>query len=50
MKKALIIFAVFFMLTIAVPALVCFVDLPEHNSNDLVNIFRGQIICIPYCR
>ncbi len=41
MKKALIIFAVFFALTIIIPALICFVDFSSASSSDLINIFRG---------
>ena len=49
MKRALIIYAVLFFITIAVPAIVCFVQPEGESSSELVNIFRQQISLIEYC-
>lgn len=49
MKRALIIYAVLFLITIAVPAIVCFVQPGGENSSELVNIFRQQISLIECC-
>lgn len=52
MKKAGIIFIVFFVLTLAVPAIACFVvtNGNEGANNELVNIFRACITQAVYCR
>lgn len=39
MKKALIIFAVLFALTLAIPAIASFVNPPAENTNELVTLF-----------
>lgn len=39
MKKALIIFAVLFALTLAIPAIAAFIDPPAENTNELVTLF-----------
>ena len=39
MKKALIIFAVLFALTLAIPAIASFVKPPAENTNELVTLF-----------
>lgn len=49
MKKALIIYVVFFALTILIPALACFVIKSGNSGNELVNIFRGGITLIECC-
>ena len=39
MKKALILFAVLFALTLAIPAIAAFVKTPAQNTNELVTLF-----------
>ncbi len=39
MKKALIIYAIIFAVTIIIPALICFTDTGENSGSDLVGIF-----------
>lgn len=39
MKKALIIFAILFALTLAIPAIASFIDPPAENTNELVTLF-----------
>ena len=39
MKKALIIFAILFALTLAIPAIASFIDQPAKNTNELVTLF-----------
>ena len=41
MKKALIIFAILFALTLAIPAIAAFVDPPAENTNELVTLFSN---------
>ena len=40
-KKALIIFAILFALTLAIPAIAAFVDPPAENTNELVTLFSN---------
>ena len=42
MKKALIIFAVLFALTLAIPAIAAFIDPPAENTNELVTLFAEE--------
>ena len=49
MKRALIIYAVLFLITIAVPAIVCFVQPSGESNGELINIFRQQISLIECC-
>ena len=39
MKKALILFAVLFALTLAIPAIASFINPPAENTNELVTLF-----------
>ncbi|MCM1114200.1 MAG: hypothetical protein NC397_01740 [Clostridium sp.] len=48
MRRALIIYAVFFALTLAIPALVCFSSGEKSNNSELVNIFSGSVSLIAY--
>ncbi|MCI9145357.1 MAG: hypothetical protein HFJ97_03220 [Eubacterium sp.] len=43
MKRALIIYAILFAITIAVPAIVCFGKFSGSSNGELVNIFRQCI-------
>lgn len=45
MKRAIIIYAVLFLITLIIPALVCFSGKQTQN-NELVNIFQGLISLI----
>lgn len=42
MKKALIIFAILFALTLAIPAIASFIEPPSKNTNELVTLFAGE--------
>ncbi|MEZ3421860.1 MAG: hypothetical protein K1V95_08105 [Eubacterium sp.] len=44
MKKALILFAVLFLLTLAVPAIAAFIKTPAENTNELVTLFSGSAL------
>lgn len=39
MKKALIIFAVLFLATLAIPAIAAFTKTPAENANELATLF-----------
>ena len=43
MKRAIIIYAVLFLLTLIIPAIVCFSKTQAHSNDELVNIFQGTI-------
>lgn len=45
MKKALIIFAVLFALTLAVPAIAAFTEPPAQKTDELVTLFTADINC-----
>lgn len=49
MKKALIIYAVMFALTLLIPAAVCFGKSDAAQSEELVTIFRQCVSLIVYC-
>ncbi len=42
MKKALIIFAVLFLATLAIPAIAAFTKTPAENANELATLFFRQ--------
>lgn len=42
MKKALIIFAILFAVTLAVPAIAAFTKTPAENPNELATLFSGS--------
>lgn len=42
MKKALILFAVLFALTLAIPAIAAFIDPPAENTSELVTLFSDS--------
>lgn len=42
MKKALIIFAVLFALTLAIPAIASFIEPTAKNTNELVTLFADE--------
>lgn len=49
LKKSLIIYAVLFAVTVAIPAIVCFGNFSEGGESDeLVNIFRQCISLFEY--
>lgn len=48
MKKALIIYIAVFILTIAVPAIVCFAIKDAQNSSELTDIFRQNFNLLQY--
>lgn len=48
MKKAMIVYAIIFTLTIIIPVIVCFTDTGKSDSSDLVGIFR-QCITVLEC-
>ena len=43
MKRAIVIYAVMFLLTLIIPAIVCFAKTQAQSNNELVNIFQGVI-------
>lgn len=43
MKRVLIIYAIFFALTIIIPALVCFSPEHQESKNELMHIFSSMI-------
>ncbi|MGN1420493.1 MAG: hypothetical protein ACI4XC_03125 [Eubacterium sp.] len=43
MKKAMIVYAIIFVLTIIVPVIICFTDTGKSDGSDLVGIFRQCI-------
>lgn len=49
MKKALIIYAVMFALTLLIPAAVCFSKGEGTQNEELVTIFRQCVSLIVYC-
>lgn len=48
MKKAMIVYAAAFLLTIIVPVIICFTDTGKSNGSDLTGIFR-QCITLLEC-
>lgn len=53
LKKAIIIYAIMFALTLLIPALVCFITPKANGSEELVTIFRQCTIqpeyyCLPF--
>ncbi|MDD6619776.1 MAG: hypothetical protein PUE75_01615 [Eubacteriales bacterium] len=48
MKKAMIVYAIIFALTIIVPVIVCFTDTGKSDGSELVGIFRQCITLIEY--
>ena len=42
MKKALIIFAILFLATLAIPAIAAFTKTPAENANELATLFSGS--------
>ena len=42
MKKALNIFAVLFLATLAIPAIAAFTKTPAENANELATLFSGS--------
>lgn len=42
LKKALIIFAILFTLTLAIPAIAAFIEPPAENTNELVTLFTEE--------
>lgn len=50
MKRVLIIYAIFFALTIIIPALVCFLPENQESKKELLNIFNSMINLIGYFR
>lgn len=49
MKKALIVYIAVFILTIAVPAIVCFAVKDVQSGGELTDIFRQNVNLLPYC-
>lgn len=49
MKKAFILYIAVFILTIAVPAIVCFAVKDAGNGNELNDIFRQNVNLLPCC-
>lgn len=50
MKKAIILYAIIFAVTIIIPAIICFTDTGKISSSDLNTVFRECITLIEYCR
>ena len=48
MKKALIIFAILFVLTLAIPAIAAFIKTPAENTNELATLFSGSVLMISH--
>ncbi len=48
MKKALVIFAVLFLLTLAIPAIAAFIKTPAENTNELVTLFSADTLLITF--
>lgn len=49
MKKAFIVYIAIFILTITVPAIVCFAIKDAQNSSELTDIFRQNFNLLQYC-
>ncbi|MGN1329567.1 MAG: hypothetical protein ACI4V4_07695 [Eubacterium sp.] len=50
MKKAMIIYAIIFAITIIVPVIICFTDTGKSDGSDLVGIFNQCITLLQYYR